>query len=282
VSAFLLFCCVLLSRAFRKHLKSKKLQSTQSTGKVLEPFLMELAVLEGHSDCVRSLAFSPNGAHIVSGSDDKTVRMWDAHTGKELAVLEGHSDHVWSVAFSPDGAHIVSGSDDKTVRVWDAHTGKEIAVLEGHSRSVRSVAFSPDGAHITSRGLDDRELVWKVKGTINILQQFEDQTLTYKFTDLCGAEVAQTHTSAITHVWHTHAEALVWNEQTGWISCQTSDGSRLPLCWMPVERRGFAFACRDTTAVMGAATGIVTILDFSDLIATLGIVDQALPRSPPE
>jgi WD40 repeat protein len=77
---------------------------------------------------VYSVAFSPDGAHIVSGSYDKTLRVWDAQTGKELAVLKGHSSYVYSVAFSPDGAHIVSGSHDKTVRVWDAQTGKDRGV----------------------------------------------------------------------------------------------------------------------------------------------------------
>jgi WD40 repeat protein len=242
----------------------------------------ELAMIDSYSSLVRSVAFSPDGAHIVLGSDDRTVRLWDCQTGKELAVLEGHSNYVRSVAFSPDGAHIVSGSDDKTVRMWNAHTGKELAVFEGHSGWVRSVAFSPDGAHITSSDIYRHELVWSVKGTVHILKQCQAETLTYKCADLCVAEVAQTLTSAITHASHTHAEALVWEGKTGWISWRSSNGSCLPLCWMPVERRGYTFACRGTTAVIGARTGVVTILDFSDVIATLGIADRALPPSHPE
>jgi DNA-binding beta-propeller fold protein YncE len=117
-------------------------------------------VIEGHTDDVNSVAYSPDGAHIVSGSRDRTVRVWDAQTGKELAVLKGHSNEVNSVAFSPDGAHIASGSFDKTVRVWDAQTGKELAVLEGHSDWVSSVAFSPDGAHIVSASSDETVRVW--------------------------------------------------------------------------------------------------------------------------
>ncbi|KAF7326778.1 WD40 repeat-like protein [Mycena venus] len=95
---------------------------------------------------------SLDGNHIVSGSDDQTVRIWDAHTG--LAVgepLEGHTRSVNSVAFSPDGNHIVSGSDDQTVRIWDAHIGAAVGEpLEGHTGWVKSVAFSPDGNHIVS------------------------------------------------------------------------------------------------------------------------------------
>jgi WD40 repeat protein len=69
---------------------------------------------------VLSVAFSPDGTGIVSGSIDKTLRVWDSATGECTATLEGHTDWVMSVAFSPDGTGIVSGSGDKTVRVWDS------------------------------------------------------------------------------------------------------------------------------------------------------------------
>ena len=78
-------------------------------------------MLKGHSSAVLSIAFSPDGKKIVSGSYDQTIRVWDAETGKEIIPpLEGHSGYVNSVAFSPEGKKIVSGSYDKTIRVWDA------------------------------------------------------------------------------------------------------------------------------------------------------------------
>ena len=85
-----------------------------------------LQLFQGHDDYINSVAFSPDGSKIVSGSADKTIRIWDASTGVEmLPPLQGHNRSIYSIAFSPDGSKIVSGSGDKTIRVWDASTGVE-------------------------------------------------------------------------------------------------------------------------------------------------------------
>jgi WD40 repeat protein len=97
---------------------------------------------------------------IASGSWDKTVRVWDAATGKHRKTLIGHSKRVTAVAFSPDGTQIASGSWDKTVRVWDAVTGEHRKSLTGHSNPVTAVAFSPDGRQIASGSWDDMVRVW--------------------------------------------------------------------------------------------------------------------------
>jgi len=73
--------------------------------------------LEGHTGGVRSVSFSPDGQTIVSGSRDKTIRVWLVESGELVRTLEGHTDEVYSVSFSPDGQSIVSGSWDKTIRV---------------------------------------------------------------------------------------------------------------------------------------------------------------------
>jgi hypothetical protein len=95
----------------------------------------------------------------------------------------------------------------------------------------------------------------------------------------------QGHNSPITHASHTRTETCVWNHETGWISWQISHGTvtlLLPLCWIPVERRGHAFARHGTTVVLGSEQGIVTILDFSDVIAKLFMLIKHRSRSLPE
>ena len=114
-----------------------------------------LQMLEGHRGSVNSVAFSPNGQQLASGSDDHTVRLWDASTGKCLQTLKGHGGWVNSVAFSPNGQQLASGSNDRTVRLWDASTGKCLRTLEVYGHNV---SFSPDGSNlvIDSRILDMR------------------------------------------------------------------------------------------------------------------------------
>ncbi|MDR2700823.1 MAG: hypothetical protein LBB72_00165 [Spirochaetaceae bacterium] len=114
----------------------------------------------GHSRDVSSVAFSPDGTRVLSGSSDHTVKLWDVENGRELKTFSGHSNNVLSVAFSPDGTRVLSGSLDRTVKLWDVESGRELKTFSGHSRAVNSVAFSPEGTRVLSGSLDDTVKLW--------------------------------------------------------------------------------------------------------------------------
>lgn len=117
-------------------------------------------VLSGHSDGLTGVVYSPDGKRIAAASWDKTVKVWDASSGKELLTLSGHTDKIWGVVYSPDGKRLATSSDDQTVKVWDASTGKELMTLSGHTGTVGNVVFSPDGTRLASASADGTARVW--------------------------------------------------------------------------------------------------------------------------
>jgi WD40 repeat protein len=127
------------------------------------PLGSPLKLLEGHTYYVTSVAFSPDGQIIASGSLDKSVRIWQVSgSGSEGRYLDGHSGSVFSVAYSPNGNLIASGSHDKTVRLWNTD-GSTAQILEGHQGSVFGIAFSPDGRWVVSGSADKTVKIWDVK-----------------------------------------------------------------------------------------------------------------------
>jgi WD40 repeat protein len=122
--------------------------------------LRERKVLRGHEAGIASAAFSPDGTRVVTASQDKTARIWDAATGKAIIVLRDHEGAVNSGAFSPDGTRVVTASEDRTARIWDVATGNEIITLRGHEDEVMSAAFSPDGTRVVTASYDKTARLW--------------------------------------------------------------------------------------------------------------------------
>jgi WD40 repeat protein/serine/threonine protein kinase len=163
----------------------------KSVHKVVEPGFINLCdelysfekqafrAFKGHSDVVKTGAFSTDARYLITGSYDKTLRLWDVLTGRELKRFEGHDGWVQSVAFSPVGRYVLSGSisvvglrKDNSLRLWDVATGKDLSRFEGHFGWVQSVAFSPDGRYVLSGGNDKILRLW-VTSTGEEIKRFE-------------------------------------------------------------------------------------------------------------
>jgi WD40 repeat protein len=132
---------------------------------VLRSLLMEVRhgmwkVEVRHGGAVQTAVFSPDGARLVTASEDGTARVWDAATGAPVGVPLQHEQRVLRASFSPDGTRVVTASEDGTARIWDAATGTPVGVPLKHEQMVRSATFSPDGTRVLTASNDGTARIW--------------------------------------------------------------------------------------------------------------------------
>ena len=156
-----------------------------------------------HSDKVKSVAWSPDGAYLVSGSVDKTVQVWEAGTGDHLFTYTGHSEAVNAVAWSPDGKLIASASNDSTIQVWEADAGICIFTCRGHSDAVNAVAWSPDGKLIASAGDDTTVRIWDATTGHHLFTYHghSDWVRTLAWSP-DSKRIASAGDDSMVHIWH--------------------------------------------------------------------------------
>ena len=228
----------------------RKCEFLFSNIKELEVYLKEEAEKEqtqtfsGHRNIIHTVCFSPDGTKFLSGSHDKTVKLWDMKTGKCIRTFKGHKRWVRSVCFSPNGQRILSASADKTIKLWNPDMEECEFTLSGHTDWVESVCFSPDGTKILSGSHDNTIKLWDVNTKECI-------------RTLCGHRIVSACFSPDgTYILSADEYQIIrlWNTDTG--ECiktwQNHSGSGQTLCLSPDGK----------TFLSGGSNGIVKLWDI--------------------
>jgi WD40 repeat protein/DNA-binding CsgD family transcriptional regulator len=183
-------------------------------------------VLRGHLSRVWSVAFSPDGQTLASGSDDRTLKLWQLQTGFCCRTLsetaQEHADWIRAVAFSPDGQTLASGTDDTTISLWHVVTGELLQRLQGHEQSswVLSVAFSPDGSILASGSSDRTIRLWQVLtgDCLTILRGHGDAVFSVAFSP-DGKTLASASRDQLIKLWDVQSGHCITTLQghTSWV-----------------------------------------------------------------
>ena len=121
-------------------------------------------ILRAHILPLTNCAFNKSGDRFITGSYDRTCKIWNTNTGEELLTLEGHKNVVYAIAFNnPFGDKVITGSFDKTCKVWNANTGELYHTLRGHATEIVCLSFNPQGNVIATGSMDNTAKLWDVE-----------------------------------------------------------------------------------------------------------------------
>jgi WD40 repeat protein/DNA-binding SARP family transcriptional activator len=188
-----------------------------------------LHLLQGHSNAVLRLVWSPDGHILASSSDDATIRLWDGQTGQCLRILQGHQNSIWSLDWSLTEPLLASGSADHTLRLWNPHRGDCLQVLQGYSACIRALAWSTDNQTLAA-GSDDHIIrLWhaqtgqclkKLRGQLNRIWSLvwsPNHQMIAACSDNQAIELWNPHTEEHLNILRGHTNwiwSLVWSQDS--------------------------------------------------------------------
>ncbi len=206
------------------------------TWRILTP--SPLYVYRSHRQKVNAVAWAPDSQLIASASDDKTVQVWNASTGKLVSSYIGHTGPVYAVAWSPDGEEIASSSADGTVQIWDSATGEQIGnPFEAHGGSIYAVAWSPNSKLISSADENGKIFEWQAKtGRITYLNQEHVGPVYALAWSPNGKQIVSAGSDGIIRVWGAvysleysghrgEIRGVAWSPDGKWIASAGEDGT---------------------------------------------------------
>lgn len=191
-----------------------------------------LRQLQGHTDWVQAVCFSPDGKQLLSGSHDRSMKSWDVQTGQCLHTFRGHTHRIKTVAFHPNGDLIGSGSDDHHIKLWHPQTGQDLKTLQGHVDSVLTIAFSPCGSCLASGSGDRTIRLWSVLSgeCLQTLNGHQNRVRSVAFSP-DGAWLASSSEDTTIRVWNIHTGECVFtlqgHTQIVWTVVWSADGQTL-------------------------------------------------------
>ena len=221
--------------------------------------LPEAQILGGHSGYVTAVAWSPDGHHILTGSEDGTVRIWDAATGDNTLTLT-HKASVTAVAWSPDARHILTVSRDRTVRIWDATTGDNTLTLT-HTDPVTAVAWSPDARHILTGSDDGTARIWDTTTGDNTLTLTHTDPVTAVAWSPDGHHILTVSRDRIARIWD-----VTTGDNTLTLTLTHTDPV-IAVAWSPDGHHILTGSVDRTACIWDATTGDNT-LTLTDTHAT--------------
>ena len=190
-----------------------------------------LLLLRTAPNAITQATFSPDGSRILTVLSDKTLKFWDAHSGKELPAFNGQTEGVHYAAFSPDGLKIVTASDDNTARVWDVEHGSLICALADHSANIEHAAFNSDGSRVVTASWDGAARIYDAAtGTmLTELRGHHDAVLHAEFNPE-GTRIVTASRDKTARLWDiATGQALATFNHSDWVThaAFSPDGSRI-------------------------------------------------------